>query len=101
MWCSQWNENWQGETEVLRENLSQHHFTHHKSHMTGLILEPGSPRWEAGDKPTELWHGPHTTLLLYTNLKCMSIFWDVMSCTPWKFSDVSEERTASNIRLKA
>jgi hypothetical protein len=35
-----------GETEVLGENLSQHHVVHHKSHMTWPWIEPGSPGFE-------------------------------------------------------
>jgi hypothetical protein len=37
------------ETEILRENLLQRHFVHHKSHMTWPRLDRGQPRWEAGD----------------------------------------------------
>jgi hypothetical protein len=38
-----------GETEVLGENLPQHHSVHHKSHLTRPRLEPGPPQWEASD----------------------------------------------------
>jgi hypothetical protein len=37
-----------GETEVLRENLLQYRFVHHKPHMLSW-REPGSPQWEASD----------------------------------------------------
>jgi hypothetical protein len=37
------------ETEVLGENLLQHYFVHHKSHMSRPGLETGPPRWEASD----------------------------------------------------
>jgi hypothetical protein len=37
------------ESEVLRENLSQRHFVHRKSHLTRPGIEPGPPRWEASD----------------------------------------------------
>jgi hypothetical protein len=38
-----------GETEVIGENLPQHHIVHHKSHMNRPGFEPGLPLWEASD----------------------------------------------------
>jgi hypothetical protein len=37
-----------GEKEVLKGNLLQCHFVHHKFHMNRPGLEPGPPQWEAG-----------------------------------------------------
>jgi hypothetical protein len=42
-----WNEDWQGETEVLGENLPQRRFFHQKSHMPRSVLNPG----RRGGKP--------------------------------------------------
>jgi hypothetical protein len=38
-----------GETEVLRENLTQHYFVHHKSYMPRPGFKPGLPPWEVSD----------------------------------------------------
>jgi hypothetical protein len=38
-----------GDTEVLRENLPQYHFFHHKSYVTWPEIWPESLRWETGD----------------------------------------------------
>jgi hypothetical protein len=37
------------ETEILGKNLPQFPLIHNKSDMTSPGLEPGPPRWEAGD----------------------------------------------------
>jgi hypothetical protein len=77
------------ETEVRGENVPQCHFDNHKFHMTSPGLEPGPPRWDAGD---ELWHGhlhllntsglfpadfstkiPHTFLLAPTRAVCRTL----------------------------
>jgi hypothetical protein len=39
-----WNEDWQGKTEVLGENLPQLHVVYHKSYMTRPGFEGGPPR---------------------------------------------------------
>jgi hypothetical protein len=41
--------NWQGKTEYSGKTMSQCYFVHHKSHMDWPGIEPGPPRWEAGD----------------------------------------------------
>jgi hypothetical protein len=37
-----------GETEILREDLTQCHFVHHVSHMTWPEIRPRLLQWEAG-----------------------------------------------------
>jgi hypothetical protein len=44
-----WNEIDRGKPKYSGKILSQCHFVHHKSHMDGPGIEPGPPRWEAGD----------------------------------------------------
>jgi hypothetical protein len=39
----------EGETEVLGENLPHRHLSITESHMTRPGFEPEPPRWEAGD----------------------------------------------------
>jgi hypothetical protein len=38
-----------GQTELLTENPPHGYPVHYKSHMIWPGLEPGPPRWEAGD----------------------------------------------------
>jgi hypothetical protein len=44
-----WNEIYRGKSKYSGRNLSQYHFVHHKLHMDGPGIEPGPPRWDAGD----------------------------------------------------
>jgi hypothetical protein len=44
-----WNEIDRGEPKYLAKNPSQFQFVHHKYHMDGPRIDPGPPRWEAGD----------------------------------------------------
>jgi hypothetical protein len=46
-----------GETGVFGENIPHFGSSHHKPHITCSGLEPGPPRWEAGDSPPDLRHG--------------------------------------------
>jgi hypothetical protein len=51
LWRNWWNEDWQGETEVLGENLPQRHFVHHRSHIDvgGRIISRWLHREIGGD----------------------------------------------------
>jgi hypothetical protein len=49
LWSNWWNEWVAGEIEVHRGNLSQCSSGHHRSHMTWPGLDPGPPRWVAGN----------------------------------------------------
>jgi hypothetical protein len=44
-----WNEIDRGKPKYSVKNLSECHLVHHKSHMDWTGIEPGPPRWEAGD----------------------------------------------------
>jgi hypothetical protein len=44
-----WNETDRGKPKYSGKNLSQCHFVYHKSRMDWPGIEPGPPRWEAGD----------------------------------------------------
>jgi hypothetical protein len=43
-----WNEIDRGKPTYSEKNRQ---FVHHKSHVDGPGIEPGPPRWEAGDLP--------------------------------------------------
>ena len=43
---NRWNDFNGGNPKYSRNNLSQYHFVHHKSHMDWPEIEPGPPRWE-------------------------------------------------------
>jgi hypothetical protein len=46
---NRWNKT-DRENQITRgDTLSQYHFVHHKSHMDLPGIEPGSPRWKAGE----------------------------------------------------
>ena len=52
-----WDDSIWRETKWSERNLSSATFVRHKHHMDWPGIEPGSPRWEAGDYPPEPWHG--------------------------------------------
>ena len=68
VWISEYgvlNCYWQGKPNKWEKNLSHCHFVHHESHMSYLGIEPGRPRWEAGDCPSI---SQGTAFLLYVTV---------------------------------
>jgi hypothetical protein len=45
------------ETKVFGENLPEHHFFRHKSHITCPAIKTALPWWEASNSPPEVYHG--------------------------------------------
>jgi len=50
-------------------NLSQHHFTHHKSQIDWPGIEPGFPQWQTNNIPPEPLH----CLFAFQNTDCTAI----------------------------
>jgi hypothetical protein len=67
-----WNEIYRGKPKYSGKTLSQCHFVHHKSHMDWPGIEPGPPRWEAGDWLPEPLHGQVYILLNVYLMKAKS-----------------------------
>jgi hypothetical protein len=92
LWSIRWNDNWLGKQKYSEKTCPGSIFPPQIPHyMTWHGIKPGPPRWEAGDKSLELWHGlckyarrVHTYWVHPYNKETVLWTFRATDCVPWR-----------------